>query len=190
VRRVAIVSLSLLLGTAAFAQPDSGPYIGVAAGSFSYEESDDDFGTLIDVTTSSYRLIGGYQIHESLAVGGGIGKTGDIKESFPLAPFGSGSLDVRAEYEVLTVRALWLVPVSSVDLFGGVGYFDATVNVDVSATGFGSLGESEEDDSGATLFGGLHFYLDNVTLRGEYEWFDSDGDVDTWNLAVGVLFHF
>jgi opacity protein-like surface antigen len=187
-RKLASIVALWLFAVAAHAQGDSGPYIGVAAGSFSYQEADAQLGLFIDDTTTTYRVIGGYQVNESLAIEGAIGKTGDIKESFPL--ISSGSLDLTAEYELVTVRALGLVPVGRVDLFGGIGYFDATVNVAASATGFGLLGEAEEDDSGATLLGGVHFYLDNVTIRGEYEWFDTDGDLEVWDITIGVLFRF
>ncbi len=186
----AIVASCLLAGTA-YAQDDlEGPYFGVALGYFDYQEADDDFGTFIDDTTTAYRLIGGYQLNENLAIEGGFGRTGDIKESFQLFPPGSGSFDVKAEYEIVTVRALGLVPLDQIDLYGGIGYYDATITADATVTGVGSLGEIEDDDSGVTLLGGVHFYLDKFTIRGEYEWFDTDSNVEAWDINVGILFRF
>jgi hypothetical protein len=190
VYKYAVAAALLLLASIATAQPTSGPYVGVGVGSFDYQEKD-DIGVLISDTTISSRLIGGYQIHENLAIEAAIGKTGDIKESYPFGPFGSGnSVDLRVDYEFYTVRALWLVPMGRLDLFGGIGYFDAKSKWDVRATGIGILDEGEDDDSGATLFGGVNFYLNRITIRGEYEWFNTDSDLEVWNLGVGVLFHF
>jgi hypothetical protein len=186
-RNLMVVGALWLFAATANAQDYSGPYLGVSVGSFDYTESD-ELGVLIADSAAAYRLIGGYQVNENLAIEAGIGKTGDLKESFPF--IGGGSLDVRADYEFVTVRALGLVPLDSFDFFGGIGYYDATVNVSATATGAGSLGEDEDDDSGATLLGGVQFYLDNFTIRGEYEWFDTDSDVEAWDISVGVLFRF
>ncbi len=189
--KLTAIVASCLLASAAYAQDDlEGPYFGVALGYFDYQEADDDFGTFIDDTTTAYRLIGGYQLNENLAIEGGFGRTGDIKESFQLFPPGSGSFDVKAEYEIVTVRALGLVPLDQIDLYGGIGYYDATITTDATVTGVGSLGEIEDDDSGVTLLGGVHFYLDKFTIRGEYEWFDTDSNVEAWDINVGILFRF
>lgn len=188
--RLSVIGALSLVAATAHAQDYSGPYIGVSVGSFDYTEFDDQLGVVIEDSTSAYRLIGGYQVNESLAIEAGVGKTGDIKESFPLGPLGSGSLDVKAEYELVTVRALGLVPLDSIDFFGGIGYYDATVNVAATATGFGSVIDAAEDDSGLTLLGGVQFYLDNMTIRGEYEWFNTDSDLEVWDISVGVLFRF
>ena len=188
-RRLVAIGALWLFAAAAHAQDYSGPYLGVSVGSFDYTELDDQIGVLIEDSTSAYRLIGGYQVNENLAIEAGVGKTGDIKESFPLGP-GSGSFDIRADYELVTVRALGLVPLDSFDFFGGIGYYDATINVSATATGVGSLGEDEDEDSGATLLGGVQFYLDNFTIRGEYEWFNTDSDLEVWDISVGVLFRF
>lgn len=190
-RRLATIAASCLLASTAYAQDDlEGPYFGVSMGYVDYQEVDNDFGTFIDDTTTAYRLIGGYQLNESLAIEAGWGRTSDIKESFQLFPPGSGSLDIKAEYEVLTVRALGLVPLDQIDLYGGIGYYDATITADAIVTGIGSLGEVEDDNSGVTLIGGVHFFLDKFTIRGEYEWFDTDSNVETWDISVGILFRF
>ena len=190
-RKIATIAASCLLASTAYAQDDlEGPYFGVAVGYVDYQEADDEDGLFIDDTTTAYRLIGGYQLNENLAIEAAWARTGDLKESFELFPPGSGTLDFRADYEMLTVRALGLVPLDQIDLYGGIGYYDATLTADANLTGVGSLGEIEDDDSGATLLGGVQFYLDKFTIRGEYEWFDTESNIETWDINVGILFRF
>jgi OOP family OmpA-OmpF porin len=190
-RKLATIAASCLLASGAYAQDDlEGPYFGVAVGHVDYQQADDEDGIFIDDTTTAFRLIGGYQLNENLAIEAGWARTGDLKESFQLFPPGSGTLDFRADYEMLTVRALGLVPLDQIDIYGGIGYYDATITADVALTGVGSLGEVEDDENGVTLLGGVHFYLDKFTIRGEYEWFDTDSNIETWDLSVGILFRF
>lgn len=190
-RKLAMIVASCLMAGVVQAQDDlEGPYIGLSIGNFNYEEVDQENSFFLDDATTSYRLIGGYQLNENLAIEGTIGKTGDLKQSFNLFPPGSGTLDIKAEYEVTTIRALGLVPLDQIDLFGGIGYYSSTFSASGTATGIGSIGEFEEDESGAMILGGVNWYLDKFTVRGEYEWFDTDSDVDASNLSVGILFRF
>ena len=184
------LGLSLAFVQAAAAQDRSGPYMGVSVGSFSYEEDVDELGLAIDDSTSTYRLLGGYRFSESFALEGGWGRTGDIKESFsePFPPFGTITFDVAAEFEVLTVRGLGFIPFEKVSLLGGIGYYDADIDVTVSVPGFGSETEGASED-GATLIGGLEFNLERFDIRTELEWFDVDNG-DAWDVSVGVLFSF
>lgn len=184
------LGLSLAFVQAANAQDRSGPYMGVSVGSFSYEEDVDELGLGIDDSTNTYRLMGGYRFSESFALEGGWGRTGDIKESFsePFPPFGILTFDIGAEFEVLTVRGLGFIPFERVSLLGGIGYYDADIDVTVSVPGFGSETEGTSED-GATLIGGLEFNLERVDIRAELEWFDVD-DAEASGINVGVLFHF
>jgi opacity protein-like surface antigen len=184
------LGLSLAFVEAAAAQDRSGPYMGVSVGSFSYEEDVDELGLGIDDSTNTYRLIGGYRFSESFALEGGWGRTGDIEESFTedFPPFGPLTFDVGAEFEVLTVRGLGFIPFERVSLLGGIGYYDADIEVTAGVPGFGS-GSEEASEDGATLIGGLEFNLDRVDVRTELEWFDVD-DGEAWDLSVGVLFGF
>lgn len=190
-RKIALIVASCLAAGVAHAQDDLvGPYFGVSLGYFDYEEIDEENGFFLDDTTTSYRLIGGYHLNENLAIEATLGKTSDLKQSFNLFPPGSGTFDVRADLEVVTIRALGLVPLDQIDLFGGIGYYDATITASANATGIGSLGEFKDDDSGLLILGGVNWYLRKFTIRGEYEWFDTDSDTDASNLSVGILFRF
>jgi hypothetical protein len=187
-----LICLGLSLGfiQAAAAQDRSGPYMGFSVGSFSYEEDADAFGELIDDSTSTYRLMGGYRFSDNFALEGGWGKTGDIEETFTedFPPFGTISFDAAAEFEVLTVRALGFLPFERVSLLGGVGYYDADIEITVNVAGLGSGSEGASDD-GATLVGGFELNLERVDIRTELEWFDVDGG-ESWDVSVGVLFGF
>jgi len=184
-----VVASSLIVAGAAQAQSDSGPYIGLGVGVFSYYEFDDQTGLIVDDSTPVYRLIGGYQLNENLAIEGTLARTGDIEETFPFGP-PVGTVTARADYELYSVRALGLVPLRSFDFYGGVGYYKATLKSDVNAPDIGLADSAKNDDSGATLLGGVHFYLDRVIIRGEYEWFNADKNIDIWDITVGVLFRF
>jgi outer membrane protein with beta-barrel domain len=189
------LALILCLGLAqtANAQGMSGGYIGFALGVVDYEEADEDLGETLSDTSSAYRVLGGYRFSDNFAVEGGWSRTSNLEESIveSIPFFGTLTLDVDAELEVLTVRALGFIPFSKVSLFGGAGYYDAEANVSVSVAGFGNAeGEGEASDSGATLSGGIQFDLKRVSIRGEYEWFDTSDEIDASGVGIGVLFRF
>ena len=183
------LALSLAFAQAAAAQDRSGGYMGFSLGSFSYAEDED----LLDDSSTGYRIMGGYRFSENFAVEGGWEKTGDLEESFAedIPPFGLITLNIGADFEILTVKALGFIPFEKVSLLGGVGYFDADANISASATGFGGAAQASDQGSedGAMLVGGLEFNLERVDVRAELEWFDVD-DAEASGINVGVLFHF
>ncbi len=187
------LALILCLGLqTANAQSMSGGYVGFALGAMDYEEVDEDLGETLHDTSTAYRFLGGYRFSDNFAVEGGWARTSGLEESIveSIPFFGLLTLDVDAELEVLTVRALGIIPFSKVSLFGGAGYFDAEANVSVSVSGFGNAGEGEASDSGITLSGGIQFDLKRVSIRGEYEWFDTRDEIDASGVGIGVLFRF
>ena len=186
------LGMSLAFVHAAAAQEaNSGPYMGFSVGSFSYEEEDEESGLVIDDTSTGYRLMGGYRFTDNFAVEGGWGKTGDIQDSYTesIPPFGNFTLNISGEYEVLTVRALGIIPFERVSLLGGLGYYSADLDLTVGIPGFGE-GSASDSDDGATLVGGLEFNLERIDIRTELEWFDVDDGAEAFNLGVGVLFNF
>ena len=186
------LGLSLAVVQGAAAQERGGAYIGFSLGSFSYEEEDPDLGvTIVDDSATAYRILGGYRFSENFAVEGGWGKTGDLEETFTefIPGFGNLTLNMSGDYEVLTVRALGIVPFENISLIGGVGYYDADLNATISVTGLGSFA-AEGSDDGATLVGGIEFNLERIDIRAELEWFDTESSVDASDISVGVLFHF
>jgi len=185
--------LFLLCGLAAVAQAQDGGYLGVSIGSFDYSESGDS-GLPISDSAGAYRLLGGYQFNENYAIEAGWGTTEDLKETFRfLDPFfGDVSLTIGYDYEISMVRFLAFAPLSSMSIFGGAGYYDATINFSARIednSGVATFAEELGDD-GAMVVGGIQFERDRITLRGEYEWLDAEGDVDTTTLSFAVLFRF
>lgn len=186
------LGLSFAVVQGAAAQERGGAYIGFSLGSFSYEEEDPDLGvTIVDDSATAYRILGGYRFSENFAVEGGWGKTGDLEETFTefIPGFGNLTLNMSGDYEVLTVRAVGIVPFENISLIGGVGYYDADLNATISVTGLGSFA-AEGSDDGATLVGGIEFNLERIDIRAELEWFDTESSVDASDISVGVLFHF
>lgn len=184
--KVLVSAVVLGMSSQALAQEGGGEgaYLGASLGKFDYEETVDAFGVEFSDSATAYRIFGGYRFNENFALEAGWGATGDLEETYT---DGFDTAVIRGDYEVLTVRALAIAPFDSVSLYGGVGYYDATLDGSVSIIGF--LQESfEGDDSGATLVGGLQFDLDKVSIRAEYEWFDTDSSVDAWDISVGLLF--
>lgn len=187
------LGMSLAFVHGATAQDRDGAYIGGSIGSFSYSEDDDELGDIIDDSASLYRIMGGYRFNDNFAIEGTWGKTGDVEESFTevIPLFGTVTLNLSGDFEILTVRALGFIPFEKVSLLGGVGYYDAEQNVtaSVSVPGFSTTVSDSGSEDGATLIGGLEFNLERVDIRGELEWFDVD-EAEAWDVTVGVIFHF
>lgn len=191
-----LICLGLTLGfaNAAIAQDRSGGYWGAFLGSFSYEEEDGDLG-IIDDKAAAYRIMGGYRFNDNFAVEGGWGKTDDVEGGFTetIPPFGTFTVNVVGEFEILTVRAVGFLPFEKVSLLGGVGYFDADIDASVDVRGPISLGgplDASGSDDGATLVGGFEFNFERIDIRGELEWFDVEDGSEAWDVSVGVLYHF
>jgi hypothetical protein len=180
------IGLSLALAQAAVAQERRGGYVGVTLGTFSYEVEAEALDVVLDDSTTTFRFIGGYRVSDNLAIEGGWGKTGGLEESLTLFP--SFGLNVGAEYELLTARALGIIPFEKVSLLGGVGFYDANIDITASVPGLGS-GSEKTSDSGATLLAGFEFNLERVDVRMELEWFNVD-DGEARDFGVGVLFRF
>lgn len=189
------VALLLLLGATggAGAQEIQGVYVGLSAGYFDYSEDGESLGAPVSDTTSSYRVVAGYQFNSIYAVEVTRGATGTFKERlFGFDPnVGELSLEVSGEYEITTLRFVALAPFSSIGMFGGFGYYDATLD---SAFRFESpaevvTGMQQVDDNGLTVAGGIQYEFERIAVRGEYEWFDID-DVDAQSLSVTALFRF
>ena len=176
------------------AQSDRGVYIGAALGTFDYEEQVDD-GIALSDSTSSYQLFGGYRLNDHVALEFGWGGTGDIEGTIPAVVQGLGPvlLDASGSYDIYSLEALGILPFDRLSLFGGLGYFSASLSGPVSLPGFGQIGELDGHERGAMVSLGLQrdFRLDleNLGVRGEIQWFDID-DVDAWSFGVGLVYRF
>src|SRR5690606_22347968 len=152
---------------------------------FDFEDEEIGFAD----TAASYRLIAGYNVHETLAVELGFGKSGGFREALAV-PGWELALDV--DYDVTTIRVLLMAPFNGIDMFGGIGFYDGEVKFKQTLRGQGinDVQTLEKSVSGGTIIGGVQFHLDRLIIRGEYEWFDDDKDVATQALNFGVIFPF
>ena len=171
-----------------------GPYVGASVGSFSYRESGENLGVGVSDSTTAYRVLAGYQFRGVYAVEASWGRTGEFKERFDgFDPtVGNVSLEIGGEYEIAALRFVALAPFSSVNMFGGIGYFDATLDASVRFQTPNELQTAtrEDPDDGLTAVGGIQYDMRRVSIRGEYEWFDTDDGVDAQSLNVAVVFRF
>ena len=78
--------LALAIAPTAGAQ-DGSAYYGVSFGELDYSEG----GDVIDDTVSSWRLMINYQFMEHLSVEGGLGQSGDIRDTFAVPTFPTGT---------------------------------------------------------------------------------------------------
>jgi opacity protein-like surface antigen len=194
-RRLLCLAALGLYASTGLAQEVHGPYVGVSAGSFSYQQNEKGpLGVPFSDGSMSYRLFGGYQLNSAYGIEAGWQKAGDFKEGFsgfdPVV--GEQTLDVSTSYEIKTLRLVLLAPFSSVSMYGAVGYFDADVDASLRYRDQTQVVDNIEksSDSGATVAGGVQFDLRKFSIRGEYEWFNTKSGVDSTNISVGVLFVF
>jgi opacity protein-like surface antigen len=193
-RILAVFLAGLLLSSAAQAQLGSGPYIGIGYGVLEMEDDGSETGIGFSDTAASYRLFGGYHIHETLALEVGFGKSGDFHEELVAFAPGVGTieLDLTAEYDVSTLRVLAVAPFDGIDMFGGIGFFDADVRFTARfSSAFGvETQRIENSASGGTIVGGVQFHLDRFIIRGEYEWFDDDIGIGASALNIALILPF
>ena len=183
------LSLALLVAGAntAGAQEILPAYMGFSFGAVDYEEVHPSTGLVLSDVGSTYRLIGGYRFSENFAFEAAWGETSGIKDTFDVPGLGSASFKVD-EYDVVTVRALGMLPLEKVSVLGGVGLYNSERRLSADFDGLDQFVDTKRTDSGATLVGGVQVDLKSVTIRGEYEWFDADRDVEAWDITFSVLF--
>ena len=177
--------LSTCAGTAS-AQETLPAYIGFSFGGIDYEETDAGSGLVLSDAGSTYRLIGGYRFNKYFAFEGAAGETSGLKEPFTVPGF--EPFTVSSKYDVVTVRALGMLPLKRVSVLGGVGFYNSERKLSAEFDGLDQFVDTERADSGGTLLGGVQADLKSVTIRAEYQLFDTDSNVDAWDLTFSVLF--
>lgn len=188
------VSICTLLAVAAFlsmgnAHAQSGPYIGGSVGSatIAVDIPDEDLGEVFefDENDFAWKAFGGYNFDlgvVDLAIEGGYVDLG--------APNG----DLLGSEVELDLTAWDVFGVLGVDI-GPVGVFAKAgmVSWDVEAT-IDSLDAGDDDGSDPAYGIGARFYLGNLEIRGEYEYFDIDPDdadsEDVYMLSAGLVYNF
>ena len=168
-----VVGLVLFCGLAniGHAQQMQGAYVGAGISVVSYAQPAGVASPEVSSDANAFRILGGYRLSDRYAVEAGFGTTADIARTF----------------SAFSVRGIALVPLSTIDLFGGVGYYEAMFNKSARS---GADDGFEHTDSGVTVIGGLMFNLPRISIRGEYEWFDTDGEREASSISVLVLLRF
>ncbi|HEY7673457.1 MAG TPA: outer membrane beta-barrel protein [Gammaproteobacteria bacterium] len=190
-RKAAILLILGLGAELGYAQDDSYGYLGAHAGSFDYEEDLSSVapGQSFSDSTTAVRVYGGYRFGRWFAVEGSYGVTDTLEESATLpSPFGPIPATLGADFDFLTVSALGYIPFNKLSLFGGIGYWDANIATEITATvpGFGQVSfEEDGSDNGTMYSAGLQWDFDALAIRAEFDWFDID-EADASMIGIGV----
>lgn len=184
--RLFTLLLLTLFSVGALAQ-EQGAYVGFGLGQLDYEET--DFGLTFDDTTLAYKVYGGYRFTETWAVEASYGQTDDLEWSdFGSIP-GVISATLSGDYEFIEIRALAHINAFIV----GIGYWDSDLNATLSGTlsfpGPFSYSASDSDSGVSAILGG-EWDLDQWSIRGEIEVFDTESNVDTYAVGIGLHFRF
>ncbi len=146
-------------------------YIGASTGIMNIE--DDSAGSGFSDTPFSIKVFGGYEFNENFAV--------DVAYFSTLEDASDLGLDISLDG--FTIRAVGAYPTSdNFSILGSVGFWDG----DAEASGFGGTASASED--GLTLGVGGKYRFESVSIRGEFEWLDSDDTI--WTILVGVQVNF
>lgn len=150
----------------------------------------------LDKTDTGYKIQGGYQLSQNLAVEGGWVDLGKFNYS---ATFTGGNAQADAKASGFNVAALGVLPLNeSFSLFGKFGVIYA--KVDTSARAVGAGGAAWASASATNWkpnwgLGGTFNVNKQIGIRAEYEQFNKLGDANTGKdnvdlLSVGVVFKF
>jgi hypothetical protein len=158
---ILLTGLSLGIPATVHAGAESGFYLGAGVGDATVKDSDADF----DASDSAYKLFGGYNI--------GFIPLVDFAVEASYVDFGKPSTS-NGSIEVTGLNAFGLAGLS----FGPFGIFAKAgmINWDSDAT-FGTL--SSSDSGSDPAYGvGARFAIGSFSVRAEYEYYDTDIDLD------------
>jgi hypothetical protein len=182
----------------AAAQDVSGAYVGATVGNLTYTEKSDGLVATSDFddSASAYRLYGGYRLGRRLALELGYANSDGVSDTVDMDIGGVVPVDITSDFSMTTARALLHFPVSaerlpfvSLSFFVGAGIYDTDVDSTGSISGESSLAFSSTED-GSTALLGVQLDFPKVSVRGEYEWFDTESNVDLWTAGIGMIFRF
>ncbi len=77
----------------------------------------------------------------------------------------------------------------SLSIFAGAGIYDADLKSEGNVAGL-STGTIESTEDGSTALLGVQIDFPKVSIRAEYEWFDTESTLDIWSAGVGLIFRF
>ena len=182
----AIVLMAAVAGiapTAAYAE--GGFYIGGSVGAATLDADIDDLAipglpSSIDEDDTAYKVFAGYNFDLPVL---------DLGIEASYVDFGEPGIDITGDELLIGTTSVNLWGIAGLDLgplnvFGKFGYVD----YDAEAI---FLDDSASETGSGTGYGvGLRFGLGPIEVRGEYEIFDLEDDVDIEMLSVGIAFYF
>jgi opacity protein-like surface antigen len=161
--RTLVVLLLGLAAAPAFAENDSGLYIGVGAGQFNVE-TDSISGATFKGDDTVYKVFAGYRFNPYIGMELDYIDLGAPKDTI-------ANVSVETKVNGFAPYLIGTIPLGPIELFGRVGYYFYNVKVTGSlGSAVSSIDDSKEDlvygaGLGITLFDHLHARL-------EYEMFD------------------
>src|SRR5690606_9524232 len=162
--------LALTLGGAPMAYAEVEPYIGVGWGEYKFEFDSDVFDSSFDDNQDVWRLFGGVEFNEALALEISAYKFDD-----------SGSDGLRADLEGASLAAVFSAPLHDrFSLFATVGWFWWEADIDEASPVTPGAPPLREDFNGDDVFfgAGLNVGLtEALELRVEYDRFELDRDI-------------
>ncbi len=180
-----VVVLALLgLTIAPAAAQSTGFYVGGGIGITSIDVCGDLTAlgaTSCDDEDTGFKIFGGYNVNQNLAVEVGYVDLGEITAS-------GGGATVRADIDGFQVAAVGILPLNpQFSVFGKIGL----LLWDVSASASGPGGFASVSDDGTDLMfgvGGSWNFLPQLSLRAEWERFDVDEDADMFSVSIVYRF--
>jgi len=160
--------------------PGAGFYAGVGGGFTTVDLCDDllFFGaTNCDEDDIGFKIFGGFKFNQFIAAEFGFADLGEVTASAP-------GVSATAEVDGFQFAAVGSYPIEQFSLIGKIGLFAWDGEI---STNFGSF----DDDGTDILFGlGGAFHINpQLTLRGEWERFDIDGD-DIDFFSANIIYNF
>ena len=195
--RTLVFVIAAFLAAPVFAQDTTGTYVGVTVGNASYVEKADGLLTQSDFddSASAARLYGGYRFGR-LALELGYAETDGIQDTIDVVQGTVVPVDIANDFSMTTLRAIGFFPIRqerlpfiSFNVFVGAGVYDASLKSGGNLGGLGLVSTESSNDGGTALLG---FQVDfpKVSVRAEYEWFDTESSVDITSAGVGLIFRF
>ena len=194
-RRILVLALILAAPVAAAQEG----YVGLSFGSFDYEEeASDPILGLVSDTVGQYKLFGGFEIVQYLAIQVDYTKVGGIEDtaSFDTLQFGRVDYFLDMDMTITSVAAVGMLPKDWGALIAGIGYYSSELDFREAAileccdtvTSDGTI-----NDDGLQAMLGIEWRFGRFgaryAIRLEYNWFDMDG-TDTSSLGLGFLYGF
>jgi hypothetical protein len=191
------ILLGLLVSPLSYAQ--DAIYVGVGVYQFDYEENIPNVVISgISDTSSAYKLFGGFQFNDYLAMEIGFGQSGDLTYNVVrnVPGFGETNYSLMSDFKISSLKAMGLLPMEWGVLLAGLGTFraDNDFREDILTECCGLLsGDGSFTDTGLTASFGVEWRFGRFgTIYGvrlEYEWWDMD-DIDTSQVGFAFSYGF